>query len=242
MSERGSSSRWVAPRRRSATSAILRRFASLCGARLGRIAIIPTASELDDTGERYDDALHRTRRPVARWRCRSRRGSMRRAWSTRAPSMTWTASSSPAATSSAFPRCSAVSEWRKAIRRRNAAASRRRHVAPARRSSREHMIAFGAEGAYAARRHRDAGAGPRPHQPDHHRPALPPARPARPPAHRAGVQSVRRRHRARRGHRRLHRAGRNAPGGRRAARSPSSIRPSSSSPRWREPRRTIRSA
>ena len=33
--------------------AILRRFASLCGADTARIAIIPTASELDDTGERY---------------------------------------------------------------------------------------------------------------------------------------------------------------------------------------------
>src|SRR6185503_4750562 len=33
--------------------AILRRFASLCGAGTARIAIIPTASELDDTGERY---------------------------------------------------------------------------------------------------------------------------------------------------------------------------------------------
>jgi cyanophycinase len=33
--------------------AILRRFASLCGAGTARIAIIPTASEHDDTGERY---------------------------------------------------------------------------------------------------------------------------------------------------------------------------------------------
>jgi cyanophycinase len=33
--------------------AILRRFAALCGGETARIAIIPTASELDDTGERY---------------------------------------------------------------------------------------------------------------------------------------------------------------------------------------------
>jgi cyanophycinase len=33
--------------------AILRRFAALCGGETARIAILPTASELDDTGERY---------------------------------------------------------------------------------------------------------------------------------------------------------------------------------------------
>jgi cyanophycinase len=33
--------------------AILRRFGALCGGETARIAIIPTASELDDTGERY---------------------------------------------------------------------------------------------------------------------------------------------------------------------------------------------
>ena len=33
--------------------AILRRFAALCGGDTARIAILPTASELDDTGERY---------------------------------------------------------------------------------------------------------------------------------------------------------------------------------------------
>ena len=32
---------------------ILRRFAKLCGGRRARIAIIPTASQLDDTGHRY---------------------------------------------------------------------------------------------------------------------------------------------------------------------------------------------
>ena len=50
--------------------------------------------------------------------------------------------------------------------------------------------------------------GPRPDQPLHHRPALPPARPPRPPAHRARLQPVRGRHRPRRGHRRVHRPGR----------------------------------
>jgi cyanophycinase len=37
--------------------AILRRFANLCGQE-GRIAIIPTASSLADTGERYEDLFH----------------------------------------------------------------------------------------------------------------------------------------------------------------------------------------
>ena len=37
--------------------AILRRFAGLCGSG-GRIAIIPTASSLEDTGQRYEDLFH----------------------------------------------------------------------------------------------------------------------------------------------------------------------------------------
>jgi cyanophycinase len=37
--------------------AILRRFAGLCG-RGGRVAIIPTASSLEDTGQRYEELFH----------------------------------------------------------------------------------------------------------------------------------------------------------------------------------------
>ena len=37
--------------------AILRRFAALCGGRDGRVAIIPTASELTDTGARYEEVF-----------------------------------------------------------------------------------------------------------------------------------------------------------------------------------------
>jgi cyanophycinase len=37
---------------------ILRRFAALCGGGGCRIAIIPTASELADTGQRYEDLFH----------------------------------------------------------------------------------------------------------------------------------------------------------------------------------------
>lgn len=37
---------------------ILTRFASLCGGESARIAIIPTASELDDTGSGYEDVFH----------------------------------------------------------------------------------------------------------------------------------------------------------------------------------------
>ena len=39
--------------------AILRRFAALCGGAGCRIAIIPTASEVSDTGSRYEDAVPR---------------------------------------------------------------------------------------------------------------------------------------------------------------------------------------
>ncbi len=35
-------------------SAILKRFVRLCGGRDGRIAVIPTASKLADTGRRYE--------------------------------------------------------------------------------------------------------------------------------------------------------------------------------------------
>jgi cyanophycinase len=38
--------------------AILRRFATLCGGPGSRIAIIPTASSLEDTGKRYEDLFH----------------------------------------------------------------------------------------------------------------------------------------------------------------------------------------
>jgi cyanophycinase len=37
---------------------ILRRFATLCGGPGSRIAIIPTASSLEDTGKRYEDLFH----------------------------------------------------------------------------------------------------------------------------------------------------------------------------------------
>ena len=77
----------------------------------------------------------------------------------------------------------------KALRRRNAEGV---HVAGTSAGAAflcEHMIAFGKEGASPAGQDRDARAGARPHQPDHHRPALPPARPAGPPAHGAGLQS-----------------------------------------------------
>ena len=93
------------------------------------------------------------------------------------------ASSSPAATSSASRRSSAAPPVAEAIRRANA-----RGVAVGGTSAGaailcEHMIAFGEEGAHAARRRRRAGARARAHQPRHHRPALPPARPPRAPAH-----------------------------------------------------------
>ncbi|NJK31919.1 MAG: type 1 glutamine amidotransferase-like domain-containing protein, partial [Deltaproteobacteria bacterium] len=34
---------------------ILRRFTDICGGRQARIAVIPTASQLDDTGKRYEN-------------------------------------------------------------------------------------------------------------------------------------------------------------------------------------------
>jgi cyanophycinase len=40
-------------------SRILARFVELCGGEKGRIAIIPTASELDDTGSRYEEIFER---------------------------------------------------------------------------------------------------------------------------------------------------------------------------------------
>ena len=38
---------------------ILKRFVQLCGGRDARIAIIPTASRLADTGKRYEDLFER---------------------------------------------------------------------------------------------------------------------------------------------------------------------------------------
>ncbi|HEY9507805.1 MAG TPA: cyanophycinase [Gemmatimonadales bacterium] len=46
--------------------AILRRFAALCGGPAGRIAIIPTASELAETGARYEELFHSLGVKVAR--------------------------------------------------------------------------------------------------------------------------------------------------------------------------------
>ena len=46
--------------------AILRRFAALCGGENGRIAIIPTASELAETGSRYEELFHSLGVKVAR--------------------------------------------------------------------------------------------------------------------------------------------------------------------------------
>ena len=44
----------AAAKRKSVSPPILSRFAELCGGGGGRIAIIPTASQLDDTGARYE--------------------------------------------------------------------------------------------------------------------------------------------------------------------------------------------
>lgn len=38
--------------------AILRRFATLCGGKNCRVAIIPTASEVAETGSRYEELFH----------------------------------------------------------------------------------------------------------------------------------------------------------------------------------------
>ena len=46
--------------------AILRRFAALCGGQRSRIAIIPTASELAETGSRYEELFHSLGVKVAR--------------------------------------------------------------------------------------------------------------------------------------------------------------------------------
>ena len=46
--------------------AILRRFAALCGGAKCRIAIIPTASELAETGARYEELFHSLGIGVAR--------------------------------------------------------------------------------------------------------------------------------------------------------------------------------
>ncbi len=49
---------WIIPigggEKKVRSSTILNRFVQLCGAGEARIAVIPTASQLDDTGERYD--------------------------------------------------------------------------------------------------------------------------------------------------------------------------------------------
>ena len=171
--------------------AILRRFASLCGADSARIAIIPTASELDDTGERYEALFTETRRPVRglalpihdAGRCASSR-SCSRALDDVRRHLPHRRQPAPAQHDDRRH-----AEWP----RRSGAGTRTACTSPARPPGAaflcEHMIAFGKRGRVAAGQDRDAGAGPRAHQPDHHRPALPPARPARPAADGAGVQS-----------------------------------------------------
>ena len=46
---------------------ILQRFVELCGGRSSRIAIIPTASRLEDTGERYLKLFNRLGAEHVRW-------------------------------------------------------------------------------------------------------------------------------------------------------------------------------
>ncbi len=79
--------------------AILRRFAALCGGGSCRIAIIPTASSLSDTGSPVRRAVSQPRRRGGAGRCRFRAGPTASTGSGSTCSSRWTASSSPAATS-----------------------------------------------------------------------------------------------------------------------------------------------
>ena len=79
---------------------ILRRFAALCGGPACRIAIIPTASELSDTGARYEDAVPELGVDMARVAAHREPGDCERPELAGRAGRSATGSSSPAATSS----------------------------------------------------------------------------------------------------------------------------------------------
>jgi cyanophycinase len=126
--------------------AILRRFAALCGGGGCRVAIIPTASELSDTGRRYEELFHSlgveqaTSLPIA-----SRADCERREWLDLLDQV-----DGVFLTGGNQLRLSTMiggTEVAKALRRRNAEGM---HVAGTSAGAAflcEHMIAFGREGA-----------------------------------------------------------------------------------------------
>ncbi|HEX7337820.1 MAG TPA: cyanophycinase [Gemmatimonadales bacterium] len=125
--------------------AILRRFAGLCG-RGGRVAIIPTASSLEDTGQRYEDLFHTLGVKEARSiPIASRADCERREWLDLLDQV-----DGLFLTGGNQLRLSTMiggTEVAKAIRRRNAEGM---HVAGTSAGAAflsEHMIAFGKEGA-----------------------------------------------------------------------------------------------
>ena len=78
--------------------AILRRFATLCGGKSCRVAIIPTASEVAETGGRYEELFHSLgvgRAHVLPIASRASGASGSTCWTR------WTGPSSPGVTSSA---------------------------------------------------------------------------------------------------------------------------------------------
>ncbi len=126
--------------------AILRRFASLCGGSQGRIAIIPTASELAETGGRYEELFHSLGVSVARsLPIASRADCQRREWLDVLDEV-----EGVFLTGGNQLRLSTMiggTEVARALRRRNAEGM---HVAGTSAGAAflcEHMIAFGREGA-----------------------------------------------------------------------------------------------
>ena len=208
---------------------ILRKFIEVSGGKSARIVIIPTASTLEDTGRRYEKLFRKLGADEAKsLPFTSRDDAGKGEWLEyieKANGIFVTGGNQLRLTT--ILGGTAVA---KAIRRANA-----RGVAVGGTSAgaailSEHMIAYGAEGHTP-----QAGAvtlvpGLRPHEPHHHRPALPAARPPRPPADGARLQPLRRRHRPRRGHRGLHRSHDEARRSSAPARSPSSTPPSSRTP------------
>ena len=154
--------------------AILRRFAALCGGPACRIAIIPTASELAETGARYEELFHSLGVKVARSLPIASRADCERP--------EWLAVLDEVEgiflTGGNQLRLSTMiggTPVAKAIRRRNRGGrARGRHLGRSGIPLRAHdRVRQGR--LLPAGEDRDPRAGPGSYQPDHHRPAFPPA-------------------------------------------------------------------
>ncbi len=131
---------------------ILKPFVRICGGRDARIAVIPTASSLADTGERYEELFRdlgakRVRHPRLRDAGpTARTPRLARPWRRR-PGIFLTGGNQLR-----LATMLGGTSVARALRRLNAAACTWRAPRPARPSCREHMIAFGEEGVDPARR------------------------------------------------------------------------------------------